>query len=44
VRYVEASAIAFLIFGWGVILGLMAWSLSRLLKAGVKLQPAEEEK
>ena len=40
----EASAVAFLIFGWGVILGLMAWSLRKLLKAGVRLQPAEEEK
>ena len=37
-------ALALLIFGWGVILGLMAWSLRRLLKAGVKLQPTEEEK
>ncbi len=38
----EASAIGFMVFGWGLILGLMAWSLRRLLKAGTKLQSTEE--
>lgn len=33
----SASSLIFLVIGWGVIIGMVSWSMPRLLKHGNKL-------
>jgi len=40
----EGSAIAFMIFGWGVVFIMMAIGLSKVFKAGIYFEEKKEEK